>query len=56
VILTIYAVKLPAIHVYSILSEMMEGYGGDLECGELVTVEKNAGRLLSQAVYARWKS
>ncbi len=56
VVLTIYSVKLPAVHAYSALSEMMDGYGGNLECGELVTEEKSASRLLSQAVYARWKS
>ena len=53
-VLTIYAVKLPAIHAYAALAEMMKGFGGSLECGELVTQEKSAGRLLSQAVYARW--
>jgi len=56
VVLTVYAVKLPAIHAYSALAEMMKGCGGELECGELVTEEKSAGRLLSQAVYARWNS
>ncbi len=56
VVLTVYAVKLPAIHAYSALAEMVKGCGGDLECGELVTKEKSAGRLLSQAVYARWNS
>jgi 23S rRNA (cytosine1962-C5)-methyltransferase len=56
IILTVYAVKLPAIHVHTMLAEMMKGRGGDLECGELVTEEKSAGRLLSQAVYARWSS
>ncbi len=56
VILTIYAVKLPAVHAYYAISEMMSGLGGNLECGELVTEEKSAGRILSQAVYARWKS
>jgi len=56
VVLTVYAVKLPAIHANSALAEMMKGCGGDLECGELVTEEKSAGRLLSQAVYARWNS
>ena len=55
VVLTIYAVKLSAIHAYSVLGEIMKDYGGKLECGELVTEEKSAGRLLSQAVYARWK-
>jgi 23S rRNA (cytosine1962-C5)-methyltransferase len=56
VVLTVYAVKLPAVHVYAALGEMMKGLGGKLECGELVTVEKSAGRVLSQAVYARWES
>jgi 23S rRNA (cytosine1962-C5)-methyltransferase len=54
VVLTVYAVKLPAIHAFLALEETMKGYVGKLECGELVTQEKNAGRLLSQAVYARW--
>jgi 23S rRNA (cytosine1962-C5)-methyltransferase len=54
VVLTVYAVKLPAIHAHAALAEMMEGFGGSLECGELVTREKSAGHLLSQAVYARW--
>jgi 23S rRNA (cytosine1962-C5)-methyltransferase len=56
VVLTVYAVKLPAIHAYSALEELVKGRGGNLECGELVTKEKSAGRLLSQAVYARWNS
>ena len=54
VVLTAYAVKLPAIHAHAALEEMMKGFGGAVECGELVTLEKSAGRLLSQAVYARW--
>jgi 23S rRNA (cytosine1962-C5)-methyltransferase len=54
VILTVYAVKLPAIHAYTALADTLQGLGGSLECGELVTLEKSAGRLLSQAVYARW--
>jgi 23S rRNA (cytosine1962-C5)-methyltransferase len=56
VVLTVYAVKLPAIHAWSALAGMIKGCEGDLECGELVTQEKSAGRLLSQAVYARWNS
>ncbi len=54
VVLTVYAVKLPAIHIYYAMEEMMKGLGGMVECGELVTQEKSGGRLLSQAVYARW--
>jgi 23S rRNA (cytosine1962-C5)-methyltransferase len=56
VVLTVYAVKLPAIHAHAALREMMAGFGGSLECGELATQEKSAGRLLSQAIYARWES
>jgi 23S rRNA (cytosine1962-C5)-methyltransferase len=55
VVLTAYAVKLPAIHAHAALEEMMQDLGGVVECGELVTQEKSAGRLLSQAVYARWE-
>jgi 23S rRNA (cytosine1962-C5)-methyltransferase len=55
-VLTVYAVKLPAVHAYATLADVLKGCGGRLECGELVTEEKSAGRLLSQAVYARWNS
>jgi 23S rRNA (cytosine1962-C5)-methyltransferase len=54
VVMTVYAVKAPAVHLYATLEEMMKGCGGQIECGELVTQEKSAGRLLSQATYARW--
>lgn len=54
VVLTIYAVRLSAIHAGMALEEMMTGAGGTVTCGELVTAEKSAGRMLSQAVYARW--
>ena len=54
VIATLYAVRASAIHVAQALAEMMKNYKGEIECGELVTREKSANRLLSQAVYARW--
>ena len=53
--LTMYAVKSSAVHLYYTLEEMMKGFGGSLDCGELVTREKSAGRMLSQAVYVRWE-
>ena len=56
VVLTVYAVKASAIHVGEALEEAMAGLPGALEVGELVTPEKSAGRLLSQAVFARWLS
>ena len=51
---TVYAVKASALHVGQAMEEMMKEYGGSVERGELVTREKSAGRLLSQAVFARW--
>jgi 23S rRNA (cytosine1962-C5)-methyltransferase len=54
VVLTIYAVRASAIHVAQTLNEMMKGFKGRVEMGELVTREASAGRLLSQAVFARW--
>jgi 23S rRNA (cytosine1962-C5)-methyltransferase len=55
VVLTLYAVKLSALDALGALAQIMDGFGGNLDCGELVTLEKSAGRLLSQAVYARWE-
>jgi 23S rRNA (cytosine1962-C5)-methyltransferase len=55
VVMNIYAVKFPAIHAHAALDEMMKEKRGVLECGELVTMEKSAGRVLSQATYARWR-
>lgn len=54
VIVTVYAVRASAIHVAQAVDEMMKKYKGEVESGELVTREKSANRLLSQAVYARW--
>ena len=53
-IITIYAVKASALHLGQLLHEVMPGARGGIECGELVAREKSAGRLLSQAVFARW--
>lgn len=54
VIVTVYAVRASAIHVAQAVNEMMKRYEGETDSGELVTREKSANRLLSQAVYARW--
>ncbi|GAB4450102.1 MAG: class I SAM-dependent rRNA methyltransferase [Anaerolineales bacterium] len=54
VAVTLYAVRASAVHAAQALDSMMKGFGGKIEMGELVTREQSAGRLLSQAVYARW--
>jgi len=56
VIVTVYAVRASAIHVAQALDDMMKGFEGIIDSGELVTREQSAGRLLSQAVYARWQA
>ncbi len=56
VVTTLYAVKASAIHIGQAMDEMMKGFSGRRECGELVTREKSAGRLLSQAVFSRWQA
>jgi 23S rRNA (cytosine1962-C5)-methyltransferase len=53
-IVAIYAVRASSIHVEQALEDMMIGFTGTIESGELVTREQSAGRLLSQAVFARW--
>ena len=55
VVTTVYAVRASAIHVAQAMDDMMQGFGGKIEMGELVTREQSTGRLLSQAVYARWE-
>ena len=55
-IITVYAVKASAIHLGQALQDVMSKSKGSVESGELVTREKSAGRLLSQAVFARWSS
>jgi 23S rRNA (cytosine1962-C5)-methyltransferase len=53
---TVYAVRASAVHVAQALEDMMDGFVGKIDMGELVTREQSAGRLLSQAVYARWEN
>ena len=55
VVTTVYAVRASAVHVAQAMDDMMDGFRGKIEMGELVTREQSAGRLLSQAVYARWE-
>jgi 23S rRNA (cytosine1962-C5)-methyltransferase len=56
VVTTVYAVRASAVHVAQAMGDMMKDFGGKIEMGELVTREQSAGRLLSQAVYARWEA
>ncbi len=55
VILTLYAVRASPVHLAQTLAEGVATLGGRMESGELVLRERSAGRLLSQAVFARWR-
>lgn len=55
VVITAYAIRASALSLYYSLSEKLVDLGGSLECGELVSVERSARRVLSQAIFARWK-
>jgi 23S rRNA (cytosine1962-C5)-methyltransferase len=56
VLLTAYAVKASAVTLYYAIDEMMKGFTGRAEAGEVVLQEKSAGRLLSMAIFGRWSS
>jgi 23S rRNA (cytosine1962-C5)-methyltransferase len=56
VVTTVYAVRASAVHIAQAMEDMMDGFGGRIDMGELVTREQSANRLLSQAVYARWEA
>lgn len=56
VIITAYAVKASSLTLYNAISEMMSEWEGQTSAGELVLREQTAGRLLSKAIFARWKS
>lgn len=55
-ILTAYAVKSSALTLYGSMRDLLTTKGGKLEVGELATVEQSAGRLVSNAIYARWSA
>lgn len=56
VAVTMYAVRASAVHLHQTLGELLHPFNGTLDAGELVTRESGPnGRLLSQAVYARWE-
>jgi 23S rRNA (cytosine1962-C5)-methyltransferase len=52
--LTAYAVKASALTLQTAVQEMMTGYQGNSEAGEIILQEKSAGRLLSMAIFTHW--
>ena len=54
-VITAYAIRASALSLYYATQDMMRGYGGHLDAGELVLREQSGGRLLSMALYTRWQ-
>ena len=54
IILTAYAIQASSLTLYYALKELTADRGGQVSAGELVTIEKSAGRIISNAIFARW--
>ncbi|QRN84155.1 class I SAM-dependent methyltransferase [Chloroflexota bacterium] len=54
--LTSYAIQASALVPHQALEEMISSFNGHVTSGELVTVEKSKGRILSHSLYSRWTS
>ncbi len=55
-IVTAYAVKSSALTLHGAVHDLVSSRGGRIEIGELATVEKSAGRIISNAIYAKWST
>lgn len=56
VVATVYTKGVTELALRGALERMIAGWGGRLAIGELATVEHSAGRVLHDALYARWQA
>ena len=54
--LTSYAIQASALVPHQALQEMLQSFDGTVTSGELVTVDKSHGHILSHSLYSRWTS
>ena len=54
--LTSYAIQASALVTHQALREITRGFGGTVTSGELVTMDRSRGNLLSHSIYSRWSS
>jgi 23S rRNA (cytosine1962-C5)-methyltransferase len=54
IILTVYAIRASAVGLQYLLEPAVEGLGGRIEVGEMGLAERERGRVLSTAIFARW--
>ena len=55
-ILTVYAIRASALSIDALAREALAGRGGSFESGEVAIAEAEGERLLSSALFTRWKS
>ncbi len=53
-VLTVYAVRMSALSIGELLSQLTADLGGTVECGEMAVREESRGLLLPTAIFARW--
>ena len=53
-VLTVYAVRMSAIAIGELLTQVTADLGGRVECGEMAVREEARGLLLPTAIFARW--
>jgi 23S rRNA (cytosine1962-C5)-methyltransferase len=53
-VLTVYAVRMSALAIGELVSQVMSDIGGTVECGEMSVREEARGLLLPTAIFARW--
>jgi 23S rRNA (cytosine1962-C5)-methyltransferase len=53
-VLTVYAVRMSALSIGELLSQMTANLGGRVECGEMAMREEARSLLLPTAIFARW--
>ncbi len=53
-VLTVYAVRMSALAIGELVSQIFGDIGGTVECGEMAVREEARGLLLPTAIFARW--
>jgi len=56
IVITAYAIQSSALSLYYGLEPFTQSLRGELSCGELALREESAGRILSMAIFTRWKT
>ena len=55
-ILTVYAIRASSLSIDALAREVLAGRGGTFESGEVAIAEQEGERLLSSALFTRWRS